>query len=89
MFGRYGTIIAVVAVLTTSWPGAHAQAMIILANRMNAAAKEANAVVESRVVCERYWDGYRVRTRCYWVPRERLYPPYPIYRPWRYRYWRW
>jgi hypothetical protein len=35
-----------------------------------------------RWLCEWHWSAYRLRPRCYWVPRWGLYPRFPMNRPW-------
>jgi hypothetical protein len=57
------------------------------ATELPVAAESIGAVADARTVCRRWWNGYRWRTRCYWVPG-RYWGPRPYrYRP--YRYYRW
>lgn len=88
---RTKTIFALAAgaiALTLMLPTPRSQAMTLPAPAGIAQATEGtSAVQEVRYVCRRYWNGYRWRSRCWWVgPR----PHY--YRPWRHhhrRYYRW
>ncbi|HXD44397.1 MAG TPA: hypothetical protein VN655_04610 [Pseudolabrys sp.] len=43
------------------------------------AAHDIGAVEQARTICRRWWNGYRWRTRCYWVPGHGYWAP----RPWR------
>lgn len=64
-------------------PAMPASAMTLaLPSGIAEAAQDVDAHEQVRTVCRRYWNGYRWRTRCYWVPSRRYYRPY------RYRYWR-
>ena len=53
-----------------------------------AAAQDIGSVEQARTVCRRYWNGYRWRSRCYWVPNGGYRGPRPYRRPYRhYRRW--
>jgi hypothetical protein len=66
-------------------PAPRAEAMTLpLPSGIAEAAQDLDAVDQVRTVCRRYWNGYRWRTRCYWVPDRR---PYRRYRHRYYRRW--
>ena len=43
----------------------------------------------ARLICGWYWTEYRLRPRCYWLPRSGLYPQYPFFRRPRELQWHW
>ena len=51
------------------------------AAQLPAAAQDLGSVEQARTVCRRYWNGYRWRQRCWWVPGSRY--DYWGPRPWR------
>jgi hypothetical protein len=55
------------------------------AAQLPAAAQDMGAVEQVRTVCRRYWNGYRWRQRCWWVPGPRYdyWGPRPWRRPYR------
>ena len=61
------------------------------ASEIPTAAQDIGSVEQTRTVCRRYWNGYRWRSRCYWVPNHSGYwGPRPWRRPYRhYRHRRW
>jgi len=55
------------------------------AAQLPAAAQDLGSVEQARTVCRRYWNGYRWRQRCWWVPGQRddSWGPRPWRRPYR------
>ena len=52
------------------------------ASELPAATQGIGTLEPVRTICRRYWNGYRWRTRCWWVPdRDGYWAP----RPWRRR----
>ena len=51
------------------------------ASQTPAAAQDIGSVEQTRTVCRRYWNGYRWRSRCWYVPDHRY--DYWGPRPWR------
>lgn len=46
-------------------------------------AQGVGAARAGRTICRRYWNGYRWRSRCFWVPGDGYWGP----RPWRRPSW--
>ena len=70
--------VAIGTVLLLPTETAHA-ATLPGASELPAAAQDIGSVEQARTVCRRWWNGYRWRTRCYWVPGHGYWAP----RPWR------
>jgi hypothetical protein len=70
-------------------PAAQASAAPVSgASNLPAATQGMGSVEQARTVCRRYWNGYRWRQRCWWVPNYGYYGPGPYYRH-HHRYYRW
>ncbi|MGN6570117.1 MAG: hypothetical protein ACTHLO_01730 [Pseudolabrys sp.] len=72
--------VAVALALLAPVNGAEAAGMPGAA-QLPAAAADIGSVEQARTVCRRYWNGYRWRQRCWWVPGD--YNDYWGPRPWR------
>lgn len=94
---RMITLAAGAIALALLLPAKPADAMTLPApSGLATAAQGTNAVEQVRTVCRRYWNGYRWRSRCWWVGPGRYYGPGPYYYGprryygpgYRYRHWR-
>ena len=77
--------LALALVMPTGGAGA---APVSGASNVPAAAQDLGSVEQARTVCRRWWNGYRWRQRCWYVPNHGYYGPGPYYRR-HYRYYHW